>query len=280
MKKLLVLLICAALLAAATVAGAERRTDVIYAPIDEETHEKISETWDYPVLKDGTLGSGRRIGEETSTEPHRFEDGRCIMCEYEAGSGWYAYKDLKDVSSGITSAGGKMISTDVKPNAASGEAVEAEEAPSRAAASSGFTGSLSAAQNRIAVRTLKAVFDAVGPGDSVKLVDADQVLDADQAEALFRLAAREQLMVLLAAMGYDIDETLSDDAQALLDAIRQRVTPEALLDAFPAGTVAIDGQEVDCFVMTLAVTSAGSEALEHYAFRKDNGAFAQLTIEG
>lgn len=287
MKKLLALLVCAALLFATAVAGAERRTDVIYAPIDEETHEKISETWDYPVLKDGTLGSGKRVGEEVSTEPHRFEGGVCVMCEYEAEGVLYPDKDLKYVSSGITSVGIKTgFAADALPNGAAGEAAgkDAEDVAgdangAEAAASSGLTGGLTAARNRIALQTLKAVLEALGPDDAVRLADADLVLGVDQAERLARLTAREQVLVLLAAMGCDIDETLSGDAQALLDAIRQSTTPEALRSAFPAQTVDVDGQDVECFVLTLAVTSAGSEVLERFAFRKDSGAFTQLTIE-
>ncbi len=281
MKKLLALLVCAALLFATAAAGAERKTDVIYAPIDEETHEKISETWDYPVLKDGTLGSGKRVGEEVSTEPHRFEDGVCVMCEYGIGGVLYPDGDVKYVSSGITSVGIKTgYAADALPNGAAGEAVNEEAEAQAEGAQAGLTGGLTVARNRIALQTLKAVLEALGPDDSVRLADADQVLGADLAERLARLTAREQLLVLLAAMGCDIDETLSGDAQALLDALRQSTTPEALRNAFPAQTVAVDGQDVDCFVLTLAVTSAGSQVLERFAFRKDSGAFTQLTIEG
>lgn len=280
MKKLLALLVCAALLFATAVAGAERRTDVIYAPIDEETHEKISETWDYPVLKDGTLGSGKRVGEEVSTEPHRFEDGICIMCEYGIGGVLYPDKELKYVSSGITSVGIKTgFAADILPNGAAGDAVNEEAEAQAEGALADITDGLTAARNRIALQTLKAVLEALGPDDSVRLADADLVLGADLAERLARLTAREQVLVLLAALGCDIDETLSGDAQALLDAIRQGMTPEALRNAFPAQTVAVDGQDVECFVLTLAVTSAGSEVLERFAFRKDSGAFTQLTIE-
>ena len=280
MKKPLALLVCAALLFATAAAGAERKTDVIYAPIDEETHEKISETWDYPVLKDGTLGSGKRVGEEVSTEPHRFEGGVCVMCEYEAEGVLYPDKDLKYVSSGITSVGIKTgFAADALPNGAAGEAVNEEAEAQAEGAQADITGGLTAARNRIALQTLKAVLEALGPDDAVRLADADLVLGADQAERLARLTAREQVLVLLAAMGCDIDETLSGDAQALLDAIRQSTTPEALRSAFPAQTVDVDGQDVECFVLTLAVTSAGSEVLERFAFRKDSGAFTQLTIE-
>ena len=292
MKKLLVLLLCAALLFATAVAGAEQRTDVIYAPIDEMTHEKISETWDYPVLKDGTLGSGKRVGEEVSTEPHRFEDGVCIMCEYGIDGILYTDKALEYVSSGITSVDTKIsYATGISAYGASGGAVGkdagevAEDAEALAAedagsAQAGSAGGPSAPRNRIAGQALKAVLEVLDPDDAVKLADIDRVLDADEAEQLARLTAREQVLVLLAAMGYDIDAALSDDARALLDAIRQRTTPEALRNAFPAGTVAVDGGEIDCFVMTLKVASAGGEVLERYAFRKDDGAFVQLTVEG
>lgn len=280
MKKPLALLVCAALLFATAAAGAERRTDVIYAPIDEETHEKISETWDYPVLKDGTLGSGKRVGEEVSTEPHRFEDGVCVMCEYGIGGVLYTDKELKYVSSGITSVGIKTgFAADILPNGAAGDAVNEEAEAQAEGALAGITGGLTAARNRIALQTLKAVLEALGPDDSVRLADADLALGADLAQRLVRLTAREQVLVLLAAMGCDIDEALTDDAQALLDAIRQSTTPEALRNAFPAQTVAVDGQDVDGFVLTLAVTSAGSEVLERFAFCKDSGAFTQLTIE-
>lgn len=279
MKKIVILLcvaLVAGMLACAALAETKDVTTIEYSPVDENTHDKIEETWTYNVGEDGELASGMPGGINAVNEAHVFEDGKCTLCGYEL-------TEEDPETEGQTNGNGKVSDNPPSAAASSISTGEVSDEPAvREIAADEVVHGVSAAQGLGAVQTLTTVVDSLGENDVVKLADAEKLFTADELEKLNQLSAKEQVLVLLAALGYDLgeDQVLSAEAQALLDAIRARTTPEELLKVLPVETLTIDGQEVECYVVTLACESADGEVVEHYAFRKDDGSFAQLTIEG
>ena len=153
--------------------------------------------------------------------------------------------------------------------------------------------------------TLVTAIDAIereneGASVSIAIVNVEKVVTADEKAALDALPAKEQILVLLSAIGYDtevqaalssMDMELSTEAIALTQAIQERIATASdeekaafealLLECFPVETVMIDGEPVDYFVIELQVEVDGEIHFERYGFRFDeNGEwiFARLSI--
>ena len=153
--------------------------------------------------------------------------------------------------------------------------------------------------------TLVTAIDAIereneGASVSISIVNVEKVVTADDKAALDALPAKEQILVLLSAIGYDtevqatlssMDMELSTEAIALTQAIQERIATASdeekaafealLLECFPVETVMIDGEPVDYFVIELQVEVDGEIHFERYGFRFDeNGEwiFARLSI--
>ena len=153
--------------------------------------------------------------------------------------------------------------------------------------------------------TLVTVIDAIereneGASVSIAIVNVEKVVTAEEKAELDALPAREQILVLLSAIGYDtevqaalssMDMELSTEAIALTQAIQERIATASdeekaafealLLECFPVETVMIDGEPVDYFVIELQVEVDGEIHFERYGFRFDeNGEwiFARLSI--
>lgn len=153
--------------------------------------------------------------------------------------------------------------------------------------------------------TLVTVIDAIeqeneGASVSISIVNVEKVVTAEEKAELDALPAREQILVLLSAIGYDtevqvalssMDMELSTEAIALTQAIQERIATASdeekaafealLLECFPVETVMIDGEPVDYFVIELQVEVDGEIHFERYGFRFDeNGEwiFARLSI--
>lgn len=153
--------------------------------------------------------------------------------------------------------------------------------------------------------TLVTVIDAIeqeneGASVSISIVNVEKVVTAEEKAELDALPAKEQILVLLSAIGYDtevqaalssMDMELSTEAIALTQAIQERIATASdeekaafealLLECFPLETVMIDGEPVDYFVIELQVEVDGEIHFERYGFRFDeNGEwiFARLSI--
>lgn len=139
-----------------------------------------------------------------------------------------------------------------------------------------------------------------GASVSISIVNVEKVVTAEEKAELDALPAKEQILVLLSAIGYDtevqaalssMDMELSTEAIALTQAIQERIATASdeekaafealLLECFPVETVMIDGEPVDYFVIELQVEADGEIHFERYGFRFDeNGEwiFALLSI--
>lgn len=153
--------------------------------------------------------------------------------------------------------------------------------------------------------TLVTAIDAIeqeneGASVSIAIVNVEKVVTAEEKAELDALPAKEQILVLLSAIGYDtevqaalssMDMELSTEAIALTQAIQERIATASdeekaafealLLECFPVETVMIDGEPVDYFVIELQVDVDGEIHFERYGFRFDeNGEwiFARLSI--
>ena len=153
--------------------------------------------------------------------------------------------------------------------------------------------------------TLVTAIDAIereneGASVSIAIVNVEKVVTAEEKAELDALPAKEQILVLLSAIGYDtevqaalssMDMELSTEAIALTQAIQERIATASdeekaafealLLECFPVETVMIDGEPVDYFVIELQVEADGEIHFERYGFRFDeNGEwiFALLSI--
>ena len=153
--------------------------------------------------------------------------------------------------------------------------------------------------------TLVTAIDAIereneGVSVSIAIVNVEKVVTAEEKAELDALPAKEQILVLLSAIGYDtevqaalssMDMELSAEAIALTQAIQKRIATASdeekaafealLLECFPVETVMIDGEPVDYFVIELQVEVDGEIHFERYGFRFDeNGEwiFARLSI--
>lgn len=153
--------------------------------------------------------------------------------------------------------------------------------------------------------TLVTAIDAIereneGASVSIAIVNVEKVVTAEEKAELDALPAKEQILVLLSAIGYDtevqaalssMDMELSTEAIALTQAIQERIATASdeekaafealLLECFPVETVMIDGEPVDYFVIELQVEVDGEIHFERYGFRFDeNGEwiFARLSI--
>ena len=153
--------------------------------------------------------------------------------------------------------------------------------------------------------TLVTAIDAIeqeneGASVSISIVNVEKVVTAEEKAELDALPAKEQILVLLSAIGYDtevqaalssMDMELSTEAIALTQAIQERIATASdeekaafealLLECFPVETVMIDGEPVDYFVIELQVEADGEIHFERYGFRFDeNGEwiFARLSI--
>lgn len=118
--------------------------------------------------------------------------------------------------------------------------------------------------------------------------------------ALDALPIKEQILVLLSSVGQEaevtvalnsMEITLSDNALALIDEIRQRLEnvsieekaafEEILKSVFSIETVEIDGVAYDFFAIDLLVKVDGAAHIERYGFRLDENnewIFTQLSI--
>ena len=153
--------------------------------------------------------------------------------------------------------------------------------------------------------TLVTVIDAIeqeneGASVSISIVNVEKVVTAEEKAELDALPAKEQILVLLSAIGYDtevqaalssMDMELSTEAIALTQAIQERIATASdeekaafealLLECFPVETVMIDGEPVDYFIIELQVEVDGEIHFERYGFHFDeNGEwiFARLSI--
>ena len=128
----------------------------------------------------------------------------------------------------------------------------------------------------------------------MEILGVEKLLDAEELQQFNTLPVKDRLLVVLSALGF-ANETLGDiggmseDAQALADTVAERMAqlPEdekqALLqtmaEAFPKGTVTIDGQTYDSFSIDLVIDRAGEKTYERYTFYDDNGAWKLYGVE-
>ena len=133
-----------------------------------------------------------------------------------------------------------------------------------------------------------------GEDVTVEILGVEKLLDAEELQQFNTLPVKDRLLVVLSALGF-ANETLGDiggmseDAQALADTVAERMAqlPEdekqALLqtmaEAFPKGTVTIDGQTYDSFSIDLVIDRAGEKTYERYTFYDDNGAWKLYGVE-
>ncbi len=150
-----------------------------------------------------------------------------------------------------------------------------------------------AAEEKPMVEALTAVADALAADEeiTVQIANLDKIISADEKTALDALTVKEQVLVVLSAIGHadavdaalnapEAALTLSAEAQALADAITARIAAmnedekaafDALLsEAFPVEEVELeDGTKVQCFYIELTVEKMGESRAERIAFRYD-----------
>ena len=164
---------------------------------------------------------------------------------------------------------------------------------------------VTAAEPQRMAETLVTAIDAIeqendGASVSIEIVNVEKVVTAEEKAALDVLPAKEQVLVLLSAIGYEaevqnalstMDMELSVEAVALTQTIQARITNASdeekaafealLLECFPVETVIIDGEAVDYFVIELQVEVDDETHFERYGFRfdeNDEWIFARLSI--
>lgn len=151
------------------------------------------------------------------------------------------------------------------------------------------------ADHPAADEALAAVGAALDGEDvTVEIPGVEKLLNAEELQQFNALPVKDRLLVVLSALGF-ANETLGDiggmseDAQALADTVAERMAQlledekQALLqtmaEAFPKGTVTIDGQTYDSFSIDLVIDRAGEKTYERYTFYDDNGAWKLYGIE-
>ena len=143
------------------------------------------------------------------------------------------------------------------------------------------------------------IYERYGEDVTVSVVYSDEVLTADELEALNALEPAERMFVLLSVLGYENEvnhtletweHTLSDEAAALVAAVRARIEAmtdeeraafDALVeDCFPLRKTAVDGEECDYVEITLEIRirlEAGYR-LERYGFCESDGVWLLTKI--
>jgi len=121
---------------------------------------------------------------------------------------------------------------------------------------------------------------------SVAINHIEQVLTPQELDRLSRLPVREQLLVALAAVGFDSEVLarsglLSPDAVALIDEIAARLNAmsdqdraaleQFIRENFPVKQVALGGVTYPYFVVELVVTENGVTTTQEYGFRQERG---------
>ena len=139
-----------------------------------------------------------------------------------------------------------------------------------------------------------------GAGVEIKIVNAEKVFTPEEKATLDVLPVREQMLILLTAVGYgdeveyaltSMEMTLSDDARQLSEQIQQRVNNateeekaalgQMMLECFPVETVEIDGVAYDYFVIELQIVKDDQKYIERYGFRYNEDGewiFTRLSI--
>ena len=139
-----------------------------------------------------------------------------------------------------------------------------------------------------------------GAGVEIKIVNAEKVFTLEEKAMLDVLPVREQMLILLTAVGYgdeveyaltSMEMTLSDDARQLSEQIQQRVNnateeekaalEQMMLECFPVETVEIDGVAYDYFVIELQIVKDDQKYIERYGFRYNEDGewiFTRLSI--
>ena len=139
-----------------------------------------------------------------------------------------------------------------------------------------------------------------GAGVEIKIVNAEKVFTPEEKATLDVLPVREQMLILLTAVGYgdeveyaltSMEMTLSDDARQLSEQIQQRMNnateeekaalEQMMLEYFPVETVEIDGVAYDYFVIELQIVKDDQKYIERYGFRYNEDGewiFTRLSI--
>ena len=145
----------------------------------------------------------------------------------------------------------------------------------------------------------ESIHEQYGDDVTVSVVYSDEVLTAEELEALSALEPAEQMFVLLSVLGYEneVNHTLetwerkiSDAATALIETVRARIEAmneeeraayEALLeDCFPLRTATFDGEECDYVEITLEIRIrlVDGYRLERYGFCESEGTWLLTRI--
>ena len=121
-------------------------------------------------------------------------------------------------------------------------------------------------------------------GAVIEIVNLDLVLEADEMDALEELPVKEQLLVMLFAIGptdfVDQDTALSEQAAQLVQSITERISKMTAAEkkafedlialTFPVETIVIDGVAYDFFVIDVEIKDGDTDKVERYGFRKDD----------
>ena len=209
------------------------------------------------------------------TEGHNYKGGSCTVCGYKNS------QTTPDPTPTMPAA-----TDEPKATAAPAAAPKYEEVP--------VEGELKIAETMIMVAG-----EAVAQGETIRIVNAEKVLTAEELTALNALPIKEQLLTFLSSIGFEAQvnraleaagESLSPEATALKEQIQARFAAmdadaraafEAmLLECFPQEVIVIDGVEYSFFVLELEVRTGDSVRYERYGFRRegDDWIFTRLEI--
>ena len=147
-----------------------------------------------------------------------------------------------------------------------------------------------------AAEALAAVGEALdGENVTVTIPGAEKLMDAEEMKTFNKLPVKDRLLVVLSALGFandtlgDATADMSDDAKALSETVAERMEnlPEAekqallkaIGEAFPKGTVTVDGKACESFSIDLVIEKSGNKRYERYTFYDDEGTWKLFGIE-
>lgn len=259
-------------------------------PLNATEHTARYERWDILVC----AACGEELGVtnyriEEVTEPHEYSDGVCALCGYEQPATPVPYIPEVITTPAPTTRPATRNATTATVTAAPTEAPAevvniqfTEDTAVETLRGVDLANDVPAAE---AIEALgESLEEEAKQGAVIEIVNLDLVLEADEMDALEELPVKEQLLVMLFAIGptdfVDQDTALSEQAAQLVQSITERVSKMTAAEkkafedlialTFPAETIVIDGVAYDFFVIDVEIKDGDTDKVERYGFRKDD----------
>ena len=260
-------------------------------PLNASQHHVVREYYDRhfcPICGETLSWSNHRV--EEKDEPHAFgEDGLCWICGYEQPATPVPYIPEVITTPAPTTRPATRNATTATVTAAPTEApaevmnIEfTEDTAVETLRGVDLANDVPAAE---AIEALgESLEEEAKQGAVIEIVNLDLVLEADEMDALEELPVKEQLLVMLFAIGptdfVDQDTALSEQAAQLVQSITERISKMTAAEkkafedlialTFPVETIVIDGVAYDFFVIDVEIKDGDTDKVERYGFRKDD----------